>query len=192
MRSASPSARPSASVRTSERSAGHSIRSSRRVASTGPRRSGTWRSTRSASARGPARSRWCGTCGTTQEAPSAAMTTALSSASSTTPVAARRSARRCRCAEVLRRIVLIAALAAIVGCGDPNTGVGIEVIDAHVVRLIESGDHEGAKYQRLAVQLDGSLYRGEVVELEWDGRRALNENGFLAAGDRVLLTLSRT
>ncbi|TMF63878.1 MAG: YibE/F family protein, partial [Chloroflexi bacterium] len=60
------------------------------------------------------------------------------------------------------------------------------------MRVIETGDHEGAKFQRLAVQLDGSLYRGEVVELEWDGRRALNENGFLSPGDRVLLTLSRT
>jgi uncharacterized membrane protein len=92
---------------------------------------------------------------------------------------------------VLGRIVLVAAVAATVACGDPNTGVGIEVVDAHVVRVLASGDREGAKYQRLAVQLDGSLYRGEVVELEWDGRRALNENGFLSPGDRVLLTLSR-
>jgi uncharacterized membrane protein len=92
---------------------------------------------------------------------------------------------------VVRRIVLLAAIAAIAACGDPNTGVGIEVIDGHVVQVLASGDHEGAKYQRLAVQLDGSLYRGEVVELEWDGRRALNENGFLSPGDRVLLTLSR-
>src|SRR2546430_9034707 len=93
----------------------------------------------------------------------------------------------------VRRLVLVVAVAAaVVACGDPNTGVGIEVIDAHVVRVIETGDHEGAKFQRLAVQLDGSLYRGEVVKLEWDGRRALNENGFLAVGDRVLLTLSRT
>jgi uncharacterized membrane protein len=92
---------------------------------------------------------------------------------------------------VLRRILLIAGVAAIAACGDPNTGVGIEVIDGHVVRVLASGDREGAKYQRLAVQLDGSLYRGEVVELEWDGRRALNENGFLSPGDRVLLTLSR-
>jgi len=91
----------------------------------------------------------------------------------------------------LVRIVLVAALGAIVACGDPNTGVGIEVIDGHVVQVLASGDHEGAKFQRLAVQLDGSLYRGEVVELEWDGRRALNENGFLSPGDRVLLTLSR-
>jgi len=93
---------------------------------------------------------------------------------------------------VRRLVLVIAAAAAVVACGDPNTGVGIEVIDAHVVRVIETGDHEGAKFQRLAVQLDGSLYRGEVEELEWDGRRALNENGFVAAGDRVLLTLSRT
>jgi uncharacterized membrane protein len=93
---------------------------------------------------------------------------------------------------VLRRLVLAGAVAAIAACGDPNTGVGIEVIDAHVVTVIAAGDHEGAKYQRLAVQLDGSLYRGDVVELEWDGRRALNENGFLAPGDRVLLTLSRS
>ncbi|MEK6227021.1 MAG: YibE/F family protein [Chloroflexota bacterium] len=93
---------------------------------------------------------------------------------------------------MLRRIFLVVAcVAAIAACGDPNTGVGIEVIDGHVVQVLASGDHEGAKYQRLSVQLDGSLYRGEVVELEWDGRRALNENGFLSPGDRVLLTLSR-
>jgi uncharacterized membrane protein len=60
-----------------------------------------------------------------------------------------------------------------------------------VVRVIGSGERDGAKYQRLAVQLDDSLYRGEVVELQWGGRRALNENGFLSPGDRVLLTLSR-
>jgi uncharacterized membrane protein len=92
---------------------------------------------------------------------------------------------------ILPRLVLVAAVVAIIACGDPNTGVGIEVIDGHVVQVLSTGDHEGAKYQRLSVQLDGSLYRGEVVELEWDGRRALNENGFVSSGDRVLLTLSR-
>jgi uncharacterized membrane protein len=85
----------------------------------------------------------------------------------------------------------VLAVAILTACGNPNTGVGIEVIDGHVVRVLASGDREGAKHQRLAVQLDDSLYRGEVVELEWDGRRALNENGFLSPGDRVLLTLSR-
>ena len=92
---------------------------------------------------------------------------------------------------VLGRIVLVLAIATVAACGNPNTGVGVEVIDGHVVRVITAGDRDGAKYQRLAVQLDDSLYRGEVVELEWDGRRALNENGFLSPGDRVLLTLSR-
>jgi uncharacterized membrane protein len=91
----------------------------------------------------------------------------------------------------LARARVVLAVAALVACGNPNTGVGIEVIDGHVVSVLASGDREGAKFQRLAVQLDDSLYRGEVVELEWDGRRALNENGFLAPGDRVLLTLSR-
>jgi uncharacterized membrane protein len=88
-------------------------------------------------------------------------------------------------------VLLVASIAVLAACGNPNVGVGIEVIDGHVVRVLASGDREGAKYQRLAVQLDDSLYRGEVVELEWDGRRALNENGFLSPGDRVLLTLSR-
>ena len=92
---------------------------------------------------------------------------------------------------MLGRIVLVLAIATVAACGNPNTGVGVEVIDGHVVKVIASGDRDGAKYQRLAVQLDDSLYRGEVVELEWDGRRALNENGFLSPGDRVLLTLSR-
>ena len=92
---------------------------------------------------------------------------------------------------MLGRIVLVLAIATVAACGNPNTGVGVEVIDGHVVRVITAGDRDGAKYQRLAVQLDDSLYRGEVVELEWDGRRALNENGFLSPGDRVLLTLSR-
>jgi uncharacterized membrane protein len=86
-------------------------------------------------------------------------------------------------------LVLIAAAA--VACGDPNTGLGAEVIDGHVVRVIEAGERGGSKYQRLAVELDGSLYRGDVVELDWGGRRALNENGFLAPGDRVLLTETR-
>jgi uncharacterized membrane protein len=91
---------------------------------------------------------------------------------------------------MLHRVVLILAVA-LAACGNPNTGVGIEVIDGHVVRVLASGDREGAKFQRLLVELDESLYRGEIVELEWGGRRALNENGFLAPGDRVLLTLSR-
>ena len=72
-----------------------------------------------------------------------------------------------------------------------NAGLDTEVVDGHVVRVLETGDRGGAKYERLEVQLDGSLYRGDVVELEWGGRRALNENGFLSPGDRVVLNLTR-
>jgi uncharacterized membrane protein len=92
---------------------------------------------------------------------------------------------------MLLRLVLVLAVAALTACGNPNTGVGIEVIDGHVVEVLGSGDRDGAKFQRLAIGLDESLYRGEVVEVQWGGRRALNENGFLAPGDRVLLTLTR-
>ncbi|MGH2471053.1 MAG: YibE/F family protein [Candidatus Limnocylindria bacterium] len=92
---------------------------------------------------------------------------------------------------MLRRLVPLVAVAVLAGCGNPNTGVGIEVIEGHVAQVIESGDRDGAKFQRLAVELDASLYRGEVVEVQWGGRRALNENGFLGRGDRVLLTLTR-
>jgi uncharacterized membrane protein len=94
----------------------------------------------------------------------------------------------------VRLAAATAVLAALVlvSCGDPNVGAaGDAVIDAHVVRVLGSGDRGGAKYQRLAVELDGSLYRGDVVELEWGGRRALNESGFLAPGDRVLLSVVR-
>src|SRR5438093_747461 len=46
-------------------------------------------------------------------------------------------------------------------------------------------------FQVVRVQLEESLYRGEVVELQWGGRRALDPNGFLRVGDRVLLSVTR-
>ena len=79
----------------------------------------------------------------------------------------------------------------IAACGDPNSGASGDVVEAHVVRVVESGDRDGAKFQRLILQLDASLFRGESVEVEWGGRRAINENGFLAPGDRVLLAVTR-
>jgi len=36
---------------------------------------------------------------------------------------------------------------------------------------------------RVEIQLDGGLYRGDHVTLEWGGRVALNSNGLLRAGD---------
>jgi uncharacterized membrane protein len=90
--------------------------------------------------------------------------------------------------------VLVLVLA---GCGDVNTGAAGTVVEAHVTRVVETGQRafpgsdRGQLFQRLEVQLDSSLYRGETVTLDWGGRRALNTAGLLREGDRVLLTLTR-
>lgn len=97
------------------------------------------------------------------------------------------------------RFGLVAALAAglLTACVDWNRGEGGAVFDAHVVRVIESGDRNPAPtglrqpYQRLELQLDGGLFRGDVVIVEWGGRRALNAGGFLRPGDRVLVIETR-
>src|SRR5688500_1301676 len=94
---------------------------------------------------------------------------------------------------------LVAALAALAlaACGDWNRGEGIEVLDAHVARGVATGDRNPAPtgmrqpFQRLELQLDSGLYRGETVTVEWGGRRALDPNGFVRTGDRVLVSESR-
>ncbi len=98
----------------------------------------------------------------------------------------------------MRRLLAIAALAAVLGaCGPLVTANTPDVVSGHVVDVLEIGDHgpQGSgmaqPFQRLRVELDESLYRGERVELEWGGRRALDGNGFLRPGDRVLLTVTR-
>lgn len=94
-------------------------------------------------------------------------------------------------------IVASLALVLLTACGDANTGASGTVVEAHVVRVIESGQRvvpgveRGQLFQRLEVELESSLYRGETVTLEWGGRRALTPAGLLKEGDRVLLALSR-
>ena len=93
-------------------------------------------------------------------------------------------------------VVSFSALA-LTACEDLNRGQGQTVLDAHVVRVIETGDRNPTPtgmrqpYQRLELQLDSGLYRGEVVTVEWGGRRALDPNGFLRAGDQVLVAETR-
>ena len=98
----------------------------------------------------------------------------------------------------MRRLALAAlAAAAIVSCADWNSGRATSVIDAHVVRVVDQTTRSpGAgvppqPLQTVELQLDGGLYRGERVTVPWGGRGALNENGLLAAGDRVLVSQSR-
>jgi uncharacterized membrane protein len=99
---------------------------------------------------------------------------------------------------VLRHILLaLAAALALGACTDLNSGQAGTVVDAHVTRVIETGSRNvpgverASLFQRLEVELDSSLFRGERVEVDWGGLRALNSGGLLQAGDRVLLTVTR-
>jgi uncharacterized membrane protein len=98
---------------------------------------------------------------------------------------------------VLRPVVLALAVLALGACTDLNSGIAGTVVDAHVVRVIATdsrtlpGAERSQLYQRLELELDGSLFRGEHVEVEWGGVRALNSGGLLHPGDRVLLTVAR-
>lgn len=97
------------------------------------------------------------------------------------------------------RFGLVAALAAAAlgACAEWNQNETNSVLDAHVVRVVETGDRNPAPtgmrqpFQRLELQLDSGLYRGEIVSVEWGGRRALDPNGFLRPGDRVLVSETR-
>lgn len=93
----------------------------------------------------------------------------------------------------IARLALVALLLA--ACGDVNEGPSGAVVEAHVVRVIESGQSDATgtagPFQQLEVELDSSLYRGERHEVEWHGRRGLDAAGFVHAGDHVLLSVSR-
>jgi len=97
-----------------------------------------------------------------------------------------------RSAVLLCVVLLASACSALVEGGGPDTASG------HVTQIVQNGDRTPTggggmpqPFQRLRIQLDDTLYRGETVELEWGGRRALDENGFLHPGDRVLLSVTR-
>src|SRR5260370_3946017 len=96
-----------------------------------------------------------------------------------------------------RLLGLLFAAAFLASCGALVEGGGGDVVSGHVVGVLENGNRPPVgsglpqPFQRLRVQLDQSLYRGDVVELGWGGRRALDANGFLRPGDRVLLSVTR-
>ena len=95
-------------------------------------------------------------------------------------------------------VLLLLSVVLLSGCTDLYTGRTGTVVDAHVVRVVEQGTRAagapglpGQPFQRLEIQLDGGLYRGDVVTLEWGGRNALNAQGLLAPGDAVLVSQRR-
>ena len=78
-----------------------------------------------------------------------------------------------------RLVLLLLVLLAASACGSLVQSGQPDIVGGHVVSVVESGNHapQGSgmpqPFQRLRIQLDDSLYRGEVEELEWGGRRAL-------------------
>ncbi len=98
----------------------------------------------------------------------------------------------------MRWISLLLAALLLGACADWNTGQASSVIDAHVVRVVAQGTRAAGQpglpsqpFQTVELELDGGLYRGDHVTLEWGGRVALNANGLLAAGDQVLVSQHR-
>ncbi len=97
-----------------------------------------------------------------------------------------------------RLVALAFAALVLASCGALVEGGRADTVSGHVTEVLEVGDRAPAggglsqPFQRLKVQIDESLYRGDIVELQWGGRRALDPNGFLHPGDRVLLSVTRT
>jgi len=98
----------------------------------------------------------------------------------------------------MRWIAVLVAAFVLGACGDWNTGQASSVIDAHVVRVVSQSTRAagqpglpGQPFQTVEIQLDGSLYCGDRVTLEWGGRVALNSNGLLRPGDHVLVSQHR-
>src|SRR5436190_1898521 len=98
----------------------------------------------------------------------------------------------------IRWITPLLALTVLGACADWNTGTVSSVIDAHVLRVVSQGTRTvgqpgipGQPFQTVELVLDGGLYRGDHVTVEWGGRVALNANGLLSPGDRVLVSQRR-
>ena len=95
------------------------------------------------------------------------------------------------------RLALLAVAAlALAACAPASGSAGTETVSGHVTEVLQVGQHvtpNGASqpFQELRVELDDSLYRGDAIELEWDGQHGLDANAYLKPGDRVLMSVSR-
>ncbi|HEY6958265.1 MAG TPA: YibE/F family protein [Candidatus Limnocylindria bacterium] len=96
----------------------------------------------------------------------------------------------------LRLALCALAALAFAACAPSSQNSDTEIVSGHVADVVQIGQHvapngASAPFQELRVQLDDSLYRGDVVELEWDGKHGLDANAYLKTGDRVLMSVSR-
>lgn len=93
-------------------------------------------------------------------------------------------------------LVLVALAPALLACGDAFESRSGNVFEAHVTREISATDvvsPAGVRQltQRVEIELDGSLYRGDRMEVGWGGRIPITRNGLLRVGDRVLVSQRR-
>lgn len=92
-------------------------------------------------------------------------------------------------------VLLIAAAGT--ACADAYMSRTGDVFDARVTRVISTTERstpDGMRQltQLVEVELQGTLYRGDRVELPWGGRIPITRNGLLREGDQVLLSQRRT
>lgn len=81
-------------------------------------------------------------------------------------------------------------------CANAYTGRSGDVFDARVTRVVSTTERstpDGLRQllQVVEVELQGSLYRGDRVELPWGGRIPITRNALLREGDQVLLSQRR-
>src|SRR5436305_761465 len=84
---------------------------------------------------------------------------------------------RCRIVALLR-MTLFAFVVLLAGaCSALVEGGQADVATGHVTEVLQNGDHTPVgsgmpqPFQRLRIQLDDTLFRGDVIEIEWGGRR---------------------
>lgn len=96
----------------------------------------------------------------------------------------------------MRALLALALILTLAACGNAYQSRSGDVFDAHVVRVFETTERstpDGLRQltQRVEIELDGSLYRGDRVEVGWGGRIPITRNGLLRSGDQVLVSQRR-
>ena len=91
---------------------------------------------------------------------------------------------------------LLLALVLVAACSEAYEGRDGRVFEGHVTRVIGETEQVvpgGPRQvvQRVEVELDGSLYRGDRVEVAWGGGTPTARTGLLRVGDRLLLSAQR-
>jgi uncharacterized membrane protein len=96
----------------------------------------------------------------------------------------------------VRALAALSLVLALFACGDAYQSRSGDVFEARVTRVLETTEREtspGVRQlaQRVELELEGSLYRGDRVEVGWGGRVPITRNGLLRPGDRVLASQRR-